>query len=130
MKVLILTQTEVEDLLPMEECILVMREALTALAKGQAHQPLRMVVRPPESSDLMILMPSVMSGAQAAFGLKALCIFPENPAMGKDAHQGAVMLLSAESGLAKYEPRSQQTRQQMPHLEQRSTPKEAASGTL
>ena len=98
MKVLVLTQTEVEDLLPMDECILVMRDALTALARGQAHQPLRMVVRPPESSNLMILMPSVMSGAHAAFGLKALCIFPENPAIGKDAHQGAVMLFSGESG--------------------------------
>jgi len=98
MKVLILTQTEVEDLLPMDECIPVMREALTALARGRAYQPLRMVVRPPESSDLMILMPSVMSGAQAAYGLKALCIFPQNPAVGKDAHQGAVMLFSGESG--------------------------------
>ena len=30
--------------------------------------------------------------------MKAICVFPENPAKGKDAHQGAVMLFSRETG--------------------------------
>ncbi|MGH2592960.1 MAG: ornithine cyclodeaminase family protein [Anaerolineae bacterium] len=98
MSILILTHAEVEELLPMDECITVMTEALTALAKGQAHQPLRMVVRPPDAAGLMGLMPSYLSGARAAYGLKAVCVFPGNTAKGKDAHQGAVMLFSAESG--------------------------------
>jgi len=34
----------------------------------------------------------------AVFGLKAICVFPENPAKGKDAHQGGVLLFSGESG--------------------------------
>jgi ornithine cyclodeaminase len=98
MKILILSHDEVVKLLPMKECIVVMREALIALASGQAHQPLRTIIRPPEAAGLMGLMPSYMSGARAAFGLKAICVFPENPAIGKDAHQGAVLLFSAETG--------------------------------
>ena len=98
MKILILNHTEVEKLLPMAECIPVMAEALTALAKGQVHQPLRMVVRPSDAAGLMGLMPAYMSGERAAYGLKAVCIFPGNSAKGKDAHQGSVMLFSAETG--------------------------------
>jgi ornithine cyclodeaminase len=40
-----------------------------------------------------------MSGDHvAAFGLKAICVFPGNPAKGKDSHQGGVLLFSAETG--------------------------------
>lgn len=98
MKILILNHDEVVELLPMKECIAVMRDALIALASGQAHQPLRTIVRPPDAAGVMGLMPSYLSGDNAAFGLKAICVFPENPAIGKDAHQGAVLLFSAETG--------------------------------
>ncbi|MGH9874258.1 MAG: ornithine cyclodeaminase family protein [Pyrinomonadaceae bacterium] len=98
MKILILSHDEVIELLPMKECIAVMRKALIALAAGQAHQPLRTIIRPPDAAGLMGLMPSYMSGDGAAFGLKAICVFPGNPAKGKDAHQGAVLLFSAETG--------------------------------
>jgi ornithine cyclodeaminase len=98
MQILILSHDEVVELLPMKECIDVMRDALVALASGQAHQPLRTIVRPPDAAGVMGLMPSYMSGASAAFGLKAICVFPENPKIGKDAHQGAVLLFSAETG--------------------------------
>jgi ornithine cyclodeaminase len=82
----------------MEECIGVMREALIRLARGQVHQPLRMIVRPPDAAGVMGLMPSYVSGDDAAYGLKTVCVFPENPSQGKDAHQGSVMLFSAETG--------------------------------
>src|SRR3954464_5185629 len=98
MDVLILSQTEVAALLPMEECIQLMREALVSLAEGLVHQPLRTIVRPPDAAGIMGLMPSYSSGAHAAFGLKAICVFPGNAAQGKDSHQGAVLLFSAESG--------------------------------
>jgi ornithine cyclodeaminase len=98
MKILILNHAEVEELLPMDACIAVMAEALTALAKGQVHQPLRMVVRPPAAAGLMGLMPAYISGDHAAYGLKAVCVFPQNAKIGKDAHQGSVMLFSAETG--------------------------------
>lgn len=98
MKILILNHDEVIQLLPMKDCIDVMREALLKLAAGEVHQPLRTIVRPPDAAGVMGLMPSYMSGERAAYGLKTVCVFPGNPAKGKDAHQGAVMLFSAETG--------------------------------
>ena len=98
MKILILNHDEVVQLLPMQECIGVMREALIRLARGQVHQPLRMIVRPPDAAGVMGLMPSYMSGDDAAYALKTVCVFPDNPSQGKDAHQGSVMLFSAETG--------------------------------
>lgn len=98
MNTLILTHADVEQLLPMDECVDVMAGALVALAKGQVHQPLRMMVRPPDAAGLLGLMPAYRSGERAAFGLKAVSVFPGNTARGLDAHQGAVMLLSAETG--------------------------------
>jgi ornithine cyclodeaminase/alanine dehydrogenase-like protein (mu-crystallin family) len=102
MKILVLSDKEVLELLPMKECIAVMREALIALAAGKAHQPLRTIIRPPDAKGVMGLMPAYMSGGitdyQAAFGLKAICVFPGNPANGMDAHQGAVLLFSADTG--------------------------------
>jgi len=98
MKILVLNNREVAELLPMKECIAVMREALSALASGNAQQPLRTIMRPADAKGVMGLMPAFMVGDPAAFGLKAICVFPGNPAQGKDAHQGAVLLFSGETG--------------------------------
>jgi len=98
MNVLLLSHDEVVALLPMGECIPLMREALVSLAEGLVHQPLRTIVRPPGAAGVMGLMPSYSSGTHPAFGLKAICVFHGNAAQGKDSHQGAVLLFSAESG--------------------------------
>jgi len=98
MKILVLDNRQVQELLPMTECIELMADALAALARGEVFQPLRTIVRPPEARGLLGLMPAYRAGEQGAFGLKAICVFPENPAKGKDAHQGAVMLFSRETG--------------------------------
>jgi ornithine cyclodeaminase/alanine dehydrogenase-like protein (mu-crystallin family) len=97
-KILVLSAGQVRDLLPYGECAEVMRDALAALARGQAHQPLRTVIRPPGGAGLMALMPSFLAGDEPAYGLKAICIFPGNPALGKDAHQGGVLVSSATTG--------------------------------
>jgi len=82
----------------MDECVMVMRSALESLARGEVHQPLRMVVRPPKSKGLIALMPSSIAGNCPAFGFKAVCVFHDNPTLGKDAHQGAVVLVSVDTG--------------------------------
>ena len=53
--------TEVSELLPIKECIAVMREALIALAAGKVHQPLRTIIRPPDAKGVMGLMPAYTS---------------------------------------------------------------------
>jgi ornithine cyclodeaminase len=98
MKVLVLNHQQIRELLPITECIELMADALSALARDEVYQPLRTIVRPPEARGLLGLMPAYRAGEQGAFGLKAICVFPGNPAIGKDAHQGAVMLFSRETG--------------------------------
>ncbi len=82
----------------MADCIELMADALSALARDEVHQPLRTIIRPPSARGLLGLMAAYRGGERGAFGLKAICVFPDNPAHGKDAHQGAVMLFSRESG--------------------------------
>ena len=82
----------------MPECIELMSDALAALARGEIFQPLRTIIRPPDARGLLGLMPAYRHGQQGAFGLKAICVFPGNPSIGKDAHQGTVMLFSQETG--------------------------------
>lgn len=98
MPILILNHDEVDDLLSMKDCIAVMRDALTSLARGDVFQPLRTIIRPPKLDGLMGLMPSFISGERTAIGLKAISVFPGNAAKGKDIHQGVVLLLSPETG--------------------------------
>jgi len=97
-RLLVLNEDEVLRLLPMRECVNVMARALIALARGQVHQPLRTVVRPPDIPGVLGLMPAAVSGEHPAFGLKAVCAFPANTARGKDSHQGAVILFDTDSG--------------------------------
>ncbi len=100
MKILVLSHSQVEQALPMNECIEVMADALAALARGQMYLPLRMIVAPPNAAGLMGLMPAYKSpdGGPALYGLKAVCVFPGNPAKGKDTHQGCVVLYSGDTG--------------------------------
>ena len=82
----------------MTECIELMSDALASLARGEVFQPLRTIVRPPDAHGLLGLMPAYRHGDHGAFGVKAICVFPGNPAIGKDAHQGMVILFSQETG--------------------------------
>ena len=98
MKILILDSAQIRELLPMRDCIELMADALAALARDEIFQPLRTIIRPPQARGLLGLMSAYRTGEQGAFGLKAICFFPGNPALGKDAHQGAVRLFSRETG--------------------------------
>ena len=112
MRVLVLNEHEVHELLTMGECIGVMEEALASLARGEAYQPLRNVIRAPGANGFLGLMPA-FSGEPAPspagrrrgggaplslYGLKEVCVFPGNPARGLDTHLGAVLLHSGETG--------------------------------
>ncbi len=96
MSVLVLSQADVERLLPMEECIEAMERALAELARDEAHQPLRFVVRPPDAPGLLGLMPAYRPGA---WGLKTVCVYPQNSERGLDPHQGVVLLHDGETGV-------------------------------
>ena len=118
LKLLVLSARDVHRLLPHGECADLVAGVLAALARGEVYQPLRSMIQAPApdgpaAPGLMALMPSirsrpvqtspvqaspVQSGADAAYSLKAICIFPGNPALGKDANQGVVLLSSPDTG--------------------------------
>jgi ornithine cyclodeaminase/alanine dehydrogenase-like protein (mu-crystallin family) len=98
MKVLILSHDEVVSLLPMAECIGVMEDALSALARGEFSQPLRTIFKPTGVKGVLAMMPAFHAADTPMFGLKAICVFPGNAAIGIDAHQGGVLLFNGETG--------------------------------
>ncbi|HVT43952.1 MAG TPA: ornithine cyclodeaminase family protein [Thermoanaerobaculia bacterium] len=95
---LILGEHDVRSLLTMPECIEVMDDILRRLALGEGHQPLRNLMRPPDAAGFLGLMPSFVASPEPYFGLKAVCVFPGNPARGLDSHLGGVLLYSGETG--------------------------------
>jgi len=98
MAVLVLNQEEVERLLDMEGCIEAMADALSSLARGEVHVPLRFVVKPENEPSLIGLMPAHRAGDAPLYSLKTVCVFPDNPQRGLDAHQGTVTLFDGETG--------------------------------
>lgn len=98
MKILVLSHQDVVDLLSVEACIPLMEDLFKALARGQVFQPLRVPICPPTLPGLLGLMPACLLGEAPVLGLKAVCVFQRNSQLGKDAHQGSMLLFSAETG--------------------------------
>jgi ornithine cyclodeaminase/alanine dehydrogenase-like protein (mu-crystallin family) len=96
--VLIVPEHDVRRLLSMDECIEAMDNVLRALTRGELHQPLRFVTRPPGAESLMGFMPAHRSADRTTWSLKEIVIVPGNSARGLDAHQGAVLLHDGETG--------------------------------
>ena len=102
MKLLVLGARDVHSLLPYGECAAAMRDALAALcqrpgapAAADDHQA---ACRGRDDGADARLPRRWGEDAAAAYGLKAICIFPGNPAAGLDSHQGVVLLSSAQTG--------------------------------
>jgi len=96
-KVLFLNERDVYELLEMDACVRLMREALETLARGDAVLPLRTMVRLPDGSGLLGLMPGYL-GEPRSFGLKVVSVMPGNHGTGYDSHQGVVMLFGVDHG--------------------------------
>ncbi|MFI5229378.1 MAG: ornithine cyclodeaminase family protein [Gemmatimonadales bacterium] len=94
---LILSQSDVDRLLPMRDCIEIMASTLAALARGDAVLPLRTVIRIPDSRDAFAVMPACLT-APRTIGAKIITVFPGNHATALDSHQGAVLLFDALDG--------------------------------
>jgi ornithine cyclodeaminase/alanine dehydrogenase-like protein (mu-crystallin family) len=98
MSVLILSEPDVHALLDMESCIEAMESALAALARDELYMPLRFVMRPPDTTDLMGFMPARRGGDSPLWSLKEIAITPGNSEHGLDPHQGAVLLHDGRTG--------------------------------
>jgi len=96
-KVLFLNEAGVHQLLPMTACVPLMRETLSTLARGDAVLPLRNMVRLPDGSGILGLMPGYL-GKPESFGLKVVSVMPGNHGTAYDSHQGVVMLFGVKHG--------------------------------
>jgi ornithine cyclodeaminase len=102
MRVLVLSHADVHAALAPGECEREMAGVLAARARGEAYNPLRSVMVPPDAPGFMGLMPSYAAGSEGApglFALKAICLMPSNPRRGLDTHQGTVTLFDGETGM-------------------------------
>ncbi|VVD84903.1 ornithine cyclodeaminase [Pandoraea capi] len=102
--VLLLDATQIAALMPVADAVSVMSDMFGALAREQIHLPLRQIIRPPEAlgaKGLLGMMPAFLgsgAGAMPVYGAKVGTFFPGNSTLGKDPHQGCVLLMSGETG--------------------------------
>ena len=87
---------EVARRLTYEICIPIVRDAMIAFSRGETRQLLRSII-PLADGRLFGLMPGAL-GTHATFGAKLISIFPENFALGRQSHQGLVILFDPENG--------------------------------
>ncbi|RBI85157.1 ornithine cyclodeaminase family protein [Rhodosalinus halophilus] len=92
----VLNARDVAALLPMAEAIDVVEAAMRRVSSGGAEMPLRQVV-PVGEGRIMGVMPGALD-VPAAYGVKIVSIFADNPARGLSSHRGAVALFEAETG--------------------------------
>jgi ornithine cyclodeaminase len=94
---LVLNQSEVNQLLPMGACIDVMASALATLARGDAVLPLRTVLVYPDGTGAFAVMPAYL-GTPKTVGAKVVTVVPGNHGTEFDSHQGAVLLFDSNNG--------------------------------
>lgn len=96
---LVLSQKDVAELLPMKDCIQIMKTALVDLARGDAAQELRSAIHI-EAHNFLGLMPVVLRPEKVA-GVKLISIFPDNRNSDLPSHQGCVLLFDSSNGVLK-----------------------------
>ena len=87
---------EVARRLTYEVCIPLVRNAMIAFSKGETRQLLRSIL-PLSEGRLFGVMPGAM-GEYGPFGAKLISVFHGNFALGKQSHQGLIILFDPESG--------------------------------
>ena len=95
----IIDRATVEELVPMDAAIGVMREAFARYHAGEVYQPLRSVLQPPGIPGVAIVKPAAVAGRERLLGMKIVTEFKGNAGRGLDAIQGAVLLLDTDTGV-------------------------------
>jgi ornithine cyclodeaminase/alanine dehydrogenase-like protein (mu-crystallin family) len=91
----VMEREEVARRLTYEMCIPIVREAMIAFSRGETRQHLRSIL--PLAKGALGIMPGAL-GESAPFGAKLISVYPGNPAAGRQAHQGLVLLFEPENG--------------------------------
>lgn len=94
---LLLDRAFVRRHLSVEACIGVMRTAMSDLSAGTTIQPLRSVLHLDKGRAFGV-MPGAMASGGAVFGAKLVSVYPENFALGRPSHQGAIAVFDPDNG--------------------------------
>jgi alanine dehydrogenase len=94
---LLLSESDVRDLLPPADLIVAMEQALSAFSSGQVNQPVRTALQVPPHRNFFGVMPAYMS-SPAALGIKLVTVFSENAARGLPSHLATILLFNPETG--------------------------------
>ncbi len=94
---LVLTETDVRDLLTMPDLIAAMEQALAAFSAGKVVQPVRTVLDIAEHHAFFGLMPAYVASTPA-LGAKLVTVYHSNLARGLPSHLGTIILLDPETG--------------------------------
>ncbi len=92
----VIERDEVAKRLTFEVCIPIVRQAMIDFSDGTTRQLLRSII-PLGNGHLFGIMPGAL-GQHAAFGAKLVSVYPENFSMGRQSHQGLVVLFEPATG--------------------------------
>jgi len=96
---LILNAKDVQQALPMGQCIQAMKSAYAALSAGRAEVPLRTRLSVPVHEAVSLFMPAyVLDEAGESLVVKVVSLFPHNVKRGLALIQAAVLVLEADTG--------------------------------
>ncbi|MEM6909623.1 MAG: ornithine cyclodeaminase family protein [Pseudomonadota bacterium] len=99
----IIAQSDVERLLPVGQCVPVMRAAMIATSRGDVSLPIRQFMPVPGAPGKLALMPGSLGTAgevdSASFGIKLVCKYerPHGDPLG--THVGMVLLFDSVKGV-------------------------------
>jgi ornithine cyclodeaminase/alanine dehydrogenase-like protein (mu-crystallin family) len=97
MEIRVLRGPEVRKLLPMAECIALMRKTMMAVSEGRVVLPLRSILVMPGDRGMMGMMPGYLADPEC-FGVKLVSLIPRNKPPQYSSHLGLVLLFEAEHG--------------------------------
>jgi alanine dehydrogenase len=77
---LLLSRTDLTQLLTMQDAIAAVEEAFRQLAQGTVTMPQRAVIRVAEHGGTYLTMPAYIGGTLGALAVKVVTVYPQNPA--------------------------------------------------
>jgi ornithine cyclodeaminase/alanine dehydrogenase-like protein (mu-crystallin family) len=93
----ILNAGEVRQALPMPAAVAAMKEAFAQVYRDEVALPLRTQIDVPEHNGVALFMPAYAAGSQA-LAVKAVAVYPDNPARGLPTIHGVVLAVDAATG--------------------------------
>lgn len=96
--VLMLSRSDIKNLITMPEAIEALRAAHAEFSRGEANMPVRSVITIPANDGWYGIMPAYLPSSRA-LGLKSVTVYKQNPSRGIPATLGLTLLLDPETGV-------------------------------